>query len=734
MGRFSRLRQRLALDPLVLSGAARALEIGAVALALILVLVFAVPNASLERLLGTLAALALALIAAAAALLLTGLLRRGPIGLWRGTWLVTALIGAPLALMVAPVGLALLIGSVVAALACLGAGAALMRAHTAQRGAGLALTTFGTSALIVISGLLLVPGWDAPLQWTWTTPRVEALELEDPAAPGPFTVRELTYGSGHDRHREEYASGAALRTLPVDASKLVKGWSGMAGWARTRYWGFDASALPLQGRMWYPEGEGPFPIVLIVHGNHDMEDFSDGGYAYLGELFASRGYVTVSIDQNFLNSSMADLLGGFDGGLEKENDVRGWLLLEHLRQMRTWNASVDNPFHGKLDLDRVVLIGHSRGGEAAAEAALFNRLPVHPDDGRVAFDYGFGVRGVIAIAPADGQYDPRARPTRLSHVDYLVLQGSHDGDVSSFMGSSQYARVSLADCVSCFKAAIYLIGANHGQFNTRWGRADLPAPFRQLLNLVPIMDADAQRRVAKVLFSAFLESTFDPGSRYRAFLAEPAAGAAWTGDGIAWLTDFQEGRAQVIADFEEDDDLGTGSRPGVRIETSGLTRWRELDVPLKWRPRDSAAVLVGWDRADDDTAPTYRFILDQSSSGVSQLAFSLAMSGESPLADDAADWEAPDAIDFTIELTDRSGHSASLPLSTRQSLAAPVSLTTRKFGVLDGNARSEPILQRFAFPLATFEGVDAGALAEITLHFDRSAQGAILLDDVVLTP
>ena len=40
-----------------------------------------------------------------------------------------------------------------------------------------------------------------------------------------------------------------------------------------------------------------------------------------------------------------------------------------------------NRFHGKVDLDRIALIGHSRGGEAVAIAALFNRLPFYPDDG-----------------------------------------------------------------------------------------------------------------------------------------------------------------------------------------------------------------------------------------------------------------------------------------------------------------------------------------------------------------
>ena len=103
----------------------------------------------------------------------------------------------------------------------------------------------------------------------------------------------------------------------------------------------------------------PFPLVLMVHGNHAMEDFSDPGYAYLGEHLASRGIVAVTVDENFLNGSTADLanLPTFEGlGLDEENDARAWLLLEHLRQWRDWSHDPSSPFAGRVDLDRVGLI------------------------------------------------------------------------------------------------------------------------------------------------------------------------------------------------------------------------------------------------------------------------------------------------------------------------------------------------------------------------------------------
>ena len=233
------------------------------------------------------------------------------------------------------------------------------------------------------------------------------LALEDPATMGPYSVETLTYGSGTDRQRTAYGAEVDVRARSVDGSRLVDGWTGLAGKWRTVYWGFDAKALPLQGHVFLPEGDGPFPLVLMVHGNHTMEDFSDGGYGYLGELLASRGAIFVSVDENFLNSSAADLLSGLSGGLEEENDLRAWLLLEHVRQWQEWSEERGHRFEGKVDDDRVILMGHSRGGEAVVTAAAFHRLGRYPDDGRVQFDYTFNLRGVAALAPVDGQYKPR---------------------------------------------------------------------------------------------------------------------------------------------------------------------------------------------------------------------------------------------------------------------------------------------------------------------------------------
>ena len=148
----------------------------------------------------------------------------------------------------------------------------------------------------------------------------QSITAPNPGLDGTYQVRTLVYGSGTDKHRAAFRDSVTLKTKTVDGSALVSAPPEIAK-VRHKYWGFDFKKLPVNGRVWYPQGDGPFPLVLVVHGNHNMKDFSDPGYGYLGQMLASRGFILASIDENFIN-----------GNLRGENDGRGWMLLEHLKQ------------------------------------------------------------------------------------------------------------------------------------------------------------------------------------------------------------------------------------------------------------------------------------------------------------------------------------------------------------------------------------------------------------------
>lgn len=591
---------------------------------------------------------------------------------------------------------------------------------------------------------------------TGRRPNSPAQGLADPSKPGSFRVLHLTYGSGSDRHRPEYGKQVAIRTRSVDGSRLIGQWSGRAGWARTRYWGFDAKKLPLQARVWYPDGPGPFPLVLIVHGNHLMEEYSDPGYAYLGQLMASRGFIFASIDENFLNSSPGDLIGFPAHGLNEENDARGWLLLEHLRLWREWNQLPGNLFHGRVDIDRIAVAGHSRGGEAATTAGVFNRLPYYPDDARVRFDFGFNIRSILAIAPVDGQYKPAGEPARLEDLNYFVLHGSWDADMRSFHGARVLERARFKGDGDWFKASLYIHQANHGQFNTVWGRSDAGGPYTAFLNLRPILPPAEQQQIARVFISAFLEATLRDRREYRQLFRDWRSGAPWLPKTV-YLQKYEQAQSKMLATFQEDLDVTTTTEPGGRISVENLSDWKERAVDIKWGGLDTRAAFLGWNKKEAPGRCSYLLEFPEQGAGttrVSTLFFSLADSGSEPSsykeeqgednkkkADDARkdkpeenDSKEKEPIDFTLEIGDRTGNIARLPLSHFARLQPQIATDLTKASFMNNQSASEVVYQTFEFPLSDFVGVnpklDSSAIGSLRLIFDRSDKGVIILDGV----
>lgn len=578
------------------------------------------------------------------------------------------------------------------------------------------------------------------------------LALPNPGLPGEYEVLTLTYGSGKDLRRPEFGDEVDIVSRRVDGSKLIDNWDGLTGWLRTSYWGFGVDELPLQARVWYPDGDGPFPVVLVVHGNHSMEDFSDPGYGYLGELFASRGIILASVDENFINGTASSRINVFADrpGLREENDARGWLLLEHLALWRDWNSEEGHPFNGKVDLERMALIGHSRGGEAVGIAAAFNALDRYPDDATVDFDFGFNLRGVVAIAPVYGQYEPRERPTPVRDVNYFTIHGDMDGDVQSFEGVGQYSRTTFSGDEHRFRSSLYVVGANHGQFNTTWENMDTGLFRAWALDLDGIMDGEAQRDVARVYFGAFLEIVFYDKTEYLPIFRDARYAANWLPNTF-YINQYADTDDVVITDFEEDIDPVTMSVRDGRIETEHVSKWFETGNELKYDEMDTHGLVVAWDNRFSEEAATVRF-MPPAPIRADSLVMSLSAYDTGTLPED---WEAedqdpveeddgkdddekdPEPLDWTIALTDGNGQTATLPLSTDSGLYPLINAVPRRAGFLDSTDPTEVLYRRFELPLAEFvfanPDFDRTSIATISFVFDRSEKGAIIIDDISMT-
>lgn len=567
------------------------------------------------------------------------------------------------------------------------------------------------------------------------------LELPDPAAPGPHEVKRLFYGSGVDRRRPEYGPRVDLRTKPVDASPFLHGWGGFDGWARSRYWGFDPRSLPVNGRLFYPVGQGPFPLVVAVHGGHPMDDPSEPGYDYLGEHLASRGFVFASVDENFLNGGPWSEISG---GLAAENGARAYLVLEHLRAIRGFSDAENGPLHGKVDTSRVALVGHSKGGEAITLAALFNRLHRFPDNANIRFDFDFGIKALIALSTTDKQYQPAGAGTRIDDMDYLALQGSNDGDVEYFQGMQQYERVTLTGAAPHIKAGVYIHGANHGQWNRVWGRYDKTRfPKRLYFNRRPILPPAAQERVAKVYVSAFLAASLAGDRSYLPFLRDHRIGRAFLPETI-YVTRYDDSTRRYVSRFDEDVDVTTTTMPGGRAHGEHLTIWREQPPGpgSLWSALEGRTVYLGWDASlgkqasytielPPDLDPTLR-------TPGAALVFSLADAHEPASRTARLPHKGPrPPINLTLELVGAAGRVARVPLDRVRKLQPQLEANVWKAGMMT-RRRREIVFQTFEVPLDLItEATPDFALEDlraVRFVFDRTPAGVVVLDDFGFAP
>jgi hypothetical protein len=559
---------------------------------------------------------------------------------------------------------------------------------------------------------------------------VAQLSAPDPSIDGPYKPQLLFYGSGWD-HRQEYGKLVAVKTPTVDVTPVLSDTGGIGNKLREWYWGFDLKHCPLNARVWCPEGNGPFPLVLIVHGNHQMEKYSDAGYDYLGRLLASRGFIMASVDENFLNGNWVKDFG------QKENFARGWLLLKHLEQWRKWDAMPGNPFFGKVDLNNIVLIGHSRGGQAVAIAAMINRLPRYYTDAKLGFNFGFNIKGIVQIAPNDPYEPTTGHHVELRDLDYLILQGGYDGDMSVFLGDRQYNRVSFSGKRYFFKSAIFIYRANHGQFNTNWGRTDYGVPLSWLMNLKPIMKPEDQEKAAEIYISGFLEAVLHGKREYLPFLEDYRK----ISDRLPkdyYISQFEDSRLRTVADYEEGLDVTKATMPGITISAENLKTWSLNSLVFRdsWNSsQQNNVTYLGWDRNDSTVTkgiPKYTFTFSDSASHSlrtknSDLVFSLCSNKD----------DSGDSLDISIELKDWRGNSVELSLSDFNKITPPLKTQLGKYsfgGDFGASKPAERVLQTFVLPIDTFvksnRKFDASRLKEVSLVFDRSVSGEVALDNV----
>lgn len=564
----------------------------------------------------------------------------------------------------------------------------------------------------VVTGLVAVLALvtTAALVWPGAAPAETAPERAggaefDPSRPGPHAVRTFSYGSGDTEGAGRYGTEVDVVSDTLDAAQMLPEWQ--ADSTRTRVWGFDASALPVNATVWAPEDDGEFPLVLIVHGNA-QHDRSELGFDYVAEQLAGHGYVVASIDQSFLNTGPLDSGGGLANG----DQVRSLLVLQHLEQWFQWSEQ-DEGHVPAADLQQVVLLGHSRGGEAVTAVAAINAEQVSPDWADVRAP-AVQIASVVALAPSDGLI---LEELEVSGIDYLTIAGTHDADVSTFAGARQYQRVDPGP--DRFKAAVLLSRGNHSQFNSRWGPYDVAAGLSgRVLSVGSLLRPAQQQEVTAALVTAFLHASIDSSDPAREVFTEPLPDAAWLPPDEVRVTVGlgrqceREGFGAAQPGAVGDGALGTAAGD----LTIGAGTAEIVDLPSRTGPSGNQVLQI---HGADGTA-SVEFTPNQWN-GTGR--FALDVADASPVGSH------PGPIEVRVEATDESGESATCDLGE---VGPTLDGQVGKVAAVMPLPPGEPYLSTVAARIACFTeaGLDATSPLRLTVHLSGIGADGVYLDNV----
>lgn len=562
-----------------------------------------------------------------------------------------------------------------------------------------ALLSAGGVALLAV--FLFTGGFDdhSTRRYLSLVPPQAAGESLD-AGPGPFSTATVDYGPG------------GLEAGTYDLTPFMSRDTGdLTGNYVDAYMDYGLDQVPLAGRVWYPADRENCPVLFIAHGNHEILTQSYLGYGYLGEYLASYGYVVVSVDQNACNM------------LTGENDGRAVLLLEHIGLLLDYSGDPGSPLYRKIDPERIAIAGHSRGGEMVATAYLFNGYDRYPENGAIAFDYNYNIRSVIAIAPTVNQYMPADHSVELEDVNYLLLHGSADRDVTSFMGMTQYENISFTGRGDYLKTALYIGGANHGQFNSLWGAYDQAGPFARLLNVESLLSETEQQETAKLFVKVFLDVTLLGDQRHRALLTDWDRYAGQLPETV-YAQCYETSSFRPIADFEEDSDLETASMEGASLSAGGVDLWTEELIGLDGSTAyDAHALRLRWRQRGE-----YSIALPPVDLTGGALSFDLC-----DLDSAAVERGELSLVDGEVRLTDRNGGAAAARISDFAAVFPILSVRTDKLDFLFDTCAYKKAFATVTIPAGGFSpagegGFDPSGIVGISFVFDGS--GEVLMDNI----
>lgn len=486
-----------------------------------------------------------------------------------------------------------------------------------------------------------------------------------------------------------------------------------------------------------------YPVALFLHGRHYNCD-SDGsgpglsgsysftcpaanripsheGYNYIMERLASQGIFTISISAHDIQPG----LGKWD------YDARGRLILKFLDKLKDWTDHGTDPFggkfSGKLDMTRIALSGHSRGGEGVVAAQELNKTwPTH-----------YSILAVNAIAPTD----QNAVSYLVTDSAYFLLVGARDGDVATMQGFRTYDRAFPEGASNRRpKALAWVHGANHNYFNTIWtdtAALGSPNPWAGSeddaagITAPQVLSAANQRQIALTTICAFFRRHLQGIEPYREILTGRVKPSAMQNQYVFWT--YQDDQRKAVDNFEQtplnpgqNTLLGAVQAPGFTTFEERLLNHDSSDYPAGFPSdtqffHDTLGLKLAWAAAQ--TYTTNIPALHKDVSSFTYLTLRVAQRVSGPPA-------AGSPLNLLVNIQDGAGHTAASWVRTDQ--FDPIPYPYQRAGGWCTTCTNQAQMVGVRIPLRYFtmnnSGVDLANIAMIMIRTEGA--GEIGIDDI----
>jgi predicted dienelactone hydrolase len=216
-------------------------------------------------------------------------------------------------------------------------------------------------------------------------------------------------------------------------------------------------------RVFLPTDSTAAPVILFSPGLGGSRE----GSAYLGEHWAGRGYVAVYLQHPGSDDSVwkglprAEMMPAMKAAASLENfRLRVKDVVAVLDQLTVWNTQAGHALHGRLDLGKVGMSGHSFGAvttEAVSGEALASFGPVYTDA---------RIKAALAFSPSVPQRGDPATAFGTVKIPWMLMTGTKDA--SPISDADPASRLKIYPYLHAApKYQVVLNNAEHSAFTDR---------------------------------------------------------------------------------------------------------------------------------------------------------------------------------------------------------------------------------------------------------------------------